>query len=46
MENHSSILAWRIPGMEEFSSWGRKESDLTEHTRIRVDHVLHTAAGA
>ena len=30
---HSSILAWKIPWMEElvgYSPWGRKESDTTE----------------
>ena len=30
---HSSILAWKIPWMEEpvgYSSWGRKELDMTE----------------
>ena len=25
---HSSILAWKIPGL--YSPWGRKESDMTE----------------
>ena len=33
MANHSSILAWRIPWMEEpgdYSPWGHKESDMTE----------------
>ena len=33
MANHSSILAWRIPWMEELGglqSTGRKESDTTE----------------
>ena len=34
METYSSILAWKIPWMEEpgglHSSWGRKESDTTE----------------
>ena len=34
MATHSSILAWRIPWMEEpgvpESIWGRKESDTTE----------------
>ena len=34
MITHSSILAWKIPWMEEpgglHSSWGRKESDTTE----------------
>ena len=35
MAAHSSILAWRIPWAEElvgYSPWGRKESDMTEHT--------------
>ena len=34
MAAHSSILAWRIPWMEEpgrlYSPWGREESDTTE----------------
>ena len=33
MATHSSILAWRIPWMEEPGSlrpWGHKESDTTE----------------
>ena len=33
MATHSSILAWKIPWMEEpvsYSSWGHKESDMTE----------------
>ena len=33
METHSSILAWRIPmdrGAWWDSSWGHKESDMTE----------------
>jgi len=33
MVNHSSILAWKIPWMEEpgrLSPWGHKESDTTE----------------
>ena len=33
MATHSSILAWRIPWMEELGgllSMGRKESDMTE----------------
>ena len=33
MATHSSILAWRIPWMEEpggLQSTGRKESDMTE----------------
>ena len=33
MATHSSILAWRIPWIEELgghSPWGRTESDMTE----------------
>ena len=33
MATHSSILAWRLPWTEDlagYSSWGRKESDITE----------------
>ena len=32
---HSSVLAWRIPGMGEpggLQLWGRTESDMTEAT--------------
>ena len=32
MATHSSILAWKIPWTEEeYSLWGPKESDMTEH---------------
>ena len=34
MATHSSILAWKVPWMEEpgrlYSPWGHKESDMTE----------------
>ena len=32
MATHSSILAWKIPWMEEpgYNPWGQKESDTTE----------------
>ena len=33
METHSSVLAWRIPGMAELvvcRLWGRTESGMTE----------------
>ena len=38
MAIHSSILAWRIPGMKEPGGlgcrlWGRTESDTTEATQ-------------
>ena len=35
MATHSSVLAWRIPGMGEpcgLPSWGHTESDMTEVT--------------
>ena len=36
----SSILAWRIPRMEEpgrlYSSWGCTESVMTEHTHTHI----------
>ena len=44
MATHSSILAWRIPWTEEpggYSSWGRKESYMTERLRTaRVPAVV------
>ena len=39
MEAHSSILAWKIPWREElggYSSWGCKESDMTEATEYAL----------
>ena len=41
MATHSSILAWEIPWTEKpgglYSSWSRKESDMTEqHTHIHT----------
>ena len=30
MATHSSVLAWRIPGMVGCGLWGRTESDTTE----------------
>ena len=42
MATHSSILAWRIPWMEELGglqSTSRKESDTTERLHFHV-HVL------
>ena len=38
MATHSSILAWRIPWMEDLGglqSTGRKESDMTERLHFR-----------
>ena len=37
---HSSILTWEIPWIEEPAgpqSWGRKESDMTEHAHTHMD---------
>ena len=31
---HSIFLAWKIPWTEEL--WGRKESDITEHTHTAL----------
>ena len=45
MATHSSILAWRIPGIHGqrilagYSPWGRKESGMTEHACM-VNSVL------
>ena len=39
MATHSSILAWRIPWMEEPSPRGRKESDMTE--QLHFDFHFH-----
>ena len=39
MATYSSILAWRIPWIEElmsYSPWGRKESDMTERLTLSV----------
>ena len=43
MSTHSSILAWRIPWMEELGglqSTGRKESDMTERSFITFLDLL------
>ena len=42
MATHSSILAWRIHGIHGqrrlagYSSWGRKESDMTEQLTLNT----------
>ena len=44
MATHSSILAWRIPGIEELGglqSMGRKESDTTEQFHFHF-HTIST----
>ena len=49
MATHSSILAWRIPWQRSlvgYSSWGRKELDMTEqlqiHTYIHLERKAMT----
>ena len=42
MATHSSILAWEIPWTEEpggYSSWGDKESDVTQQLSIYTFYV-------
>ena len=46
MATYSSILAWRIPWMEELGglqSMGHKESDMTE--RLTLTHMMIKAQG-
>ena len=43
MATHSSVLAWRIPGMGEpggLRLWGRTESDTTEATQQQQQQQL------
>ena len=45
MATHSSILAWKIPWMEEFGglqSMGRKESDTTERLHFHFHFIVRT----
>ena len=42
MATHSSILAWRIPWMEEpggLRPWGRKQSDMTEQLSTSTTQI-------
>ena len=44
MANHSSVLAWRIPGTGEpvgCCLWGRTESDTTKATQQHT-HIIET----
>ena len=50
METHSSVLAWRIPWMEEpggLQSTGSEESDTTErfHFHFQVPCIIPTLSG-
>ena len=43
MANHSTILVWRIPWIEEpggLQSWGCKESDTTERLTVTVLYLV------
>ena len=43
MATHSSILAWRIPRLEELGglqSMGRKESDTTERLHFHFSRIV------
>ena len=45
MATQSSILAWKKNAMDReawggYSSWGHKESDLTEHMHIWLQTIL------
>ena len=45
MANHSSVLAWRIPGTEEpggLSSQSHREPDMTEATNTHTHTHTHT----
>ena len=55
MATHSSVLAWRIPGMGEpggcrrtgcrrTGTWGRTESDMTDAT-WQQQHLMYTTQG-
>ena len=47
MAAHSSVLSWRIPGMEKPGSpWGRTESDTTEATWQQQQQVSKTWDGS
>ena len=44
MAPHSSTLAWKIPWTEDmvgYSSWGRKESDMTERLHFFFSLSVH-----
>ena len=44
MATHSSVLAWRIPGMGELVGcrlWGRTESDTTEATQQQQQQHMY-----
>ena len=44
MATHSSVLAWRIPGMGSLVGcrlWGRTESDKTEATQQQQQRVTY-----
>ena len=47
MATHSSVLAWKIPGMVEpdgLPSWGRTELDTTEATQQQWQQLYYKAS--
>ena len=45
MATHSSILTWEIHdqrNLSDYSPWGRKDSDTTEHLRVHTHTHTHT----
>ena len=49
MATQSIILAWKIPGqrnLADYSPWGCKQSDMTEHAHIYKTHGLEISINA
>ena len=47
MATHSSILAWKMPWMDElvgYSTWGQKQQDMTErlHSLTQYTYIKYT----
>ena len=40
MATYSRIIAWKIPWKEDYTPWGRKESDMNE--RLHFTGMQHT----
>ena len=46
MATHSSILAWRISwSLVGYSSWGHKESDMTERLSLSSEVIIRNNKG-
>ena len=46
MATHSSVLAWRIPGLVGCRPWGRTESDTTEATQQQQQQAYNNACAS